>query len=124
MDGQLRSFIRATFRSVWDLELLLQLKRQEGRSLAPGELVSALRASDSVVSTSGAALLTAGLVVAEADGKLRYAPAAADLSTLVDQTEALYRQRPDAVRRIIAGGGGSDLDAFAKAFRLRKDQDD
>ncbi len=112
-------FIRASFRSVWSLELLCLLRRDPDRTWSHDEMVTALRGSDLVVRQSLDALLAVGLVVAEDDGSARYQPVAADLDGLVAAAEALYVRSPDAVRRMIVGG--RDLAAFSDAFRLRRD---
>ena len=115
------AFIRATFRSVWALELLFLLRRSSGRSLSRAEMVDGLRGSDLVVTQGVEGLTAAGLVLAEGDGSARYQPATPALDGLVEATEALYRTSPDAVRRTIVGGANPGLTAFADAFRLRKD---
>lgn len=115
------AFIRATFRSVWDLELLCFLRRTPVANHQSSELVTELRASELVVANSIAALLAAGLVVEEPDSSVRYAPAAADLNRLCEEAEALYRRSPDAVRRMIVTAANPGIAAFADAFRLRKD---
>jgi hypothetical protein len=117
---EIANFIRSSFRSIWSLELLLFLKQQPWEAFAPEELVSQLRASNAIVSSSVTALVAAGLVVEEADGAVRYSPASEDLGRLVADTESLYRLQPDAVRRVIVIGT-DNLAAFAEAFRLRKD---
>ena len=115
------SFIRATFRSVWALELACFLRRNRDRALSHGEMVAELRGSDLVVTQSVAALAAAGLIVTEADGSARYAPATGDADGLVEQAEALYASSPDAVRRMIVAAANPGITAFADAFRLRKD---
>lgn len=115
------SFIQATFRSVWALELLCFLRQNRDRSLSQEEMVSGLRGSDLVVTQGVESLTAAGLVVVEGEGKARYAPASADLDRLAEETEALYRTSPDAVRRMIVAASNPGLTAFADAFRLRKD---
>jgi len=119
MDTRTRSFIEATFPSVWALELLLQVRRQPERGFSREELVELLRASDSVVMRSTEALIAAGVVVEEAGGSIRYAPASAAVDRKVAETEALYRTRPDAVRRLVVSASAGNLAAFADAFRLR-----
>jgi biotin operon repressor len=119
MDPQVRSFIGSTFRSVWALELLLHLKAQGGRVTTADELVSALRASDTVVATALGALLAAGLAVEHGGKGYSYAPASASLAEMVSETELLYRSRPDLVRRIIVAASASQLSAFSDAFRLK-----
>lgn len=114
-------FIRASFRSVWALELLCLLRQNRDRSLSHAEMVAGLRGSDLVVAQSIESLSAAGLVLAEADGSARYAPANAELDRLVGAAEAFYASSPDAVRRTIVAAANPGLAAFADAFRLRKD---
>jgi hypothetical protein len=121
---EITEFIRATFRSVWALELLCLLRRHEGSSVAHDVMVSELRGSDAVVTQSLAALTAAGLVIVEADGAARYAPASRDLDRLAGETDDAYRRGPDAVRRLIVNAATPGIAAFADAFRLRKDQKD
>jgi hypothetical protein len=117
---QVSRFIRSSFRSVWSLEVLLLLKRSP-RPWTDTEIVTALRASDLIVSQSVAALGGAGLVVTDAAGRTEYRPASEDAARLVEEAERLYAGSPDAVRRLILGASSSGLAAFADAFRLRKD---
>lgn len=117
-------FIRATFRSVWALELLCLLRRHEGARVAHDIMVSELRGSDSVVTQSLEALAAAGLVVVEADGAARYAPVSGDLDRAAAEADTAYRHSPDAVRRLIVNAAAPGIAAFADAFRLRKDQKD
>ena len=115
------SFIRATFRSVWALELLCFLRQNRDRSLSHSEMVAGLRGSDLVVTQSVESLAAAGLVLEEADGSAGYGPATEELDRLVAQAEALYAKSPDAVRRMIVSAANPGITAFADAFRLRKD---
>ena len=118
---EVASFIRATFRSVWALELLCFLRQHRDRALSHADMVAGLRGSDLVVTQSVGALAAAGLILIEADGSARYAPAADDLDALVGEAEALYASSPDAVRRMIVAAANPGITAFADAFRLRKD---
>ena len=115
------AFIRASFRSVWALELLRMLRQNQDRILSRDEMVAGLRGSDLVVTQGVDTLSAAGLVVTEDDGGARYRPATAELDALVEATEALYRTSPDAVRRMIVAAANPGITAFADAFRLRKD---
>lgn len=117
---QLAHFIRDQFRSVWSLELLLFLKRENARSWSTEELVEELRASDSVVTTALRQLIAGGLVVDDDDHKVRFTPATAALARLADEAESLYSLKPDAVRRLIVSAGTGGPTAFADSFRLRK----
>jgi hypothetical protein len=119
-DDDLLRFIASSFRSVWALELLLVIKR-EPRVWSPAELVTALRASDLVVSKALDSLVAAGLASVEAEGA-RYMPVSDSVAECVDQAEQLYRVRPNAVRRAILSATGSSATAFADAFKLRRDE--
>ena len=118
---EIAGFIRATFRSVWALELLCFLRQNRDRTLAHAEMVAELRGSDLVVTQSVEALAAAGLIVNEAGGDARYAPASDELEGYVAQHESLYGSSPDAVRRMIVAAATRGLTAFVDAFRLRKD---
>lgn len=117
----IEAFLRDQFKSVWALELLLFLKDQGDTAWAAEQLVAALRTSETIVSTSVATLVAGGLLANDADGRVRYAPASADLARLVDVTQALYAKKPDAVRRVIVSDAATGLSAFANSFRLRND---
>ena len=115
-------FISSTFRSVWDLELLLELRRVPDESPTKQQLVSTLRASDVVVAKGIDTLLAAGLISEEKDGSVRYGPASARLSDVVAGAVELYRSKPDAVRRLIIASSSSGLAAFSDAFKLKGDK--
>ena len=76
---EVASFVRATFRSVWALELLCLLRQNRDRAMSQADMIAGLRASDLVVTQSVGGLAAAGLVLTEADGLTRYAPATPEL---------------------------------------------
>lgn len=115
------NFIRATFRSVWTLELLRFLRQNRDRGASHAEMVAELRGSDLVVTQSVSSLSAAGLIVSEADGGVRYAPISMELDALAEEAIQLYARSPNAVRRLIVSAANPDIAAFADAFRLRKD---
>jgi hypothetical protein len=112
-------FIGSSFRSVWALELLLLLKREQ-RDWSSADLVASLRASELVVAQAVDSLVVAGLVSTDGES-VRYLPATDDITKYINQVEKLYAARPDAVRRAIVSASASGATAFADAFRLRKD---
>ena len=145
--ADIERFIASTFRSVWDLELLLELTRSPGDRITRDQLVTALRASDVVVSRgvetlvaaglaaedshgslyyapAGAGLdgLAAGLITQEKDGSVRYRPASAELADDVKGAVDLYGAKPDSVRRLIVLASSSGLAAFSDAFRFKGDK--
>ena len=112
-------FIGSSFRSVWTLELLLLVKRDQRQWSRP-ELIATLRASELVANKSLEELMAAGFVSLEGEGA-RYLPASSEIAKHVGEVERLYAARPDAVRRAIVSTTASGATAFADAFRLRKD---
>lgn len=115
------AFLRDHFKSVWALELLLFLKDHAETGWTSEQLVTALRTSETIVSTSVATLVAGGLLADDHKGHFRYAPASNDLSRLVDVTQALYGKKPAAVRRVIVSSAATGLSAFANSFRFRND---
>ena len=121
-DEDVLRFIAASFPSVWALELLLVLKK-DCRAWAREELVATLRGSDLVVSKALDALVTAGLASIEGEGVV-YLPVSRQVEECVEQVEQLYRSRPNSVRRVIVSTGTRTANAFAEAFKLRRDTGD
>lgn len=115
--ADLTSFIASSFRSVWALDLLLLLKRED-RPCSREELVALMRASPSVIENALDALVAAGLAGMDGDDPT-YMPTGKDVAALVDQTEQLYASRPDYVRRLIVASSNKGLAAFSDAFRLK-----
>ncbi len=115
------AFLRAHFKSVWALELLLFLKDRAEEAWTEEQLVAALRTSETIVSTSLATLVAGGLLANDDNGHVRYLPASHDLGRLVDVTQAVYAKKPDAVRRVIVSSSATGLSAFADSFKLRND---
>ena len=121
-DESVLRFIAASFPSVWALELLLVLK-SERRFWEQEELVATLRASELVVSKALDALVVAGLASIEDKGAA-YLPVNRDVEACVEQVEELYRARPNSVRRAIVSAATHTANAFADAFKLRRDTGD
>lgn len=119
-DDDLSAFIRASFRSIWSLEVLLLLKSSE-RPWTEHDLVGAMRASQLIVSESLHRLAAAGLIYHDDQGNAAYGPVTQSIARSVDAVEALYARAPDSVRRLIVSSSAAGLTAFADAFRLRGD---
>ena len=115
------AFIRSVFPSIWSLEVLALLVRHPSESLAPDEIVAALRANDRIVGHSIESLLAAGLLLIEEDGTVRYRPASGDLARQVDAAIKLYAVKPDHVRRLIVSSRDAGIADFAAAFKIRRD---
>jgi hypothetical protein len=119
---ELTRFIGSSFRSVWALEVLCELRNVTDLESSPDHLVRVLRASEVIVSQSLADLVAVGLVQISALGEAKYAPATEELEQLASAVVARYASAPNSVRRTIVNARSSDLNAFANAFRLRSEQ--
>ena len=123
ISDDLLSFIRASIRSTWALELLLLMRKQAPKASAAEALVLALRATPSLVETCLNQLQTAGLVVREESGAWRYAPAAPALDELASELEAAYAEKPVTIINAIMAAPMDRLKTFADAFRFPKKDD-
>jgi hypothetical protein len=112
------AFVSATVKSLWALELLL-LMRREQRAWLTDELVSELRASTAVVRDALAGLIEASLVAADDAGLFCYRPVSDTLDSFVAEAQSLYRTKPLAVINAIAAAPNEKLRIFADAFRLK-----
>lgn len=115
---ELSALVRTHVKSVWTLELLLLMRSRPDHTWSVAELVKELRASTTLVTDALASLERSGLVVGEADGRGRYAPANETLAGLVDAVEAAYRERPVAIINLIAAPEDR-LQGLADAFKFR-----
>jgi hypothetical protein len=120
MDADLAEFVETSFGSVWAVETLLFLRRERERSWTYEELVQQLRSSDAVVTEAAERLVVSGLLTADENGAVRYAPASPDLKRLADRLEAEYGKAPSAVRRMIVQTPLSKLRSFADAFKVTR----
>lgn len=120
IEDELLGFVRSSIKSVWNVELLLHLKRSGDRAWGADQLVRELRASASVVKDGLQMLQNCGLAASDEAGLWRYAPASPVFDRLTSELDVLYRERPTAVTQALFSRT-DQLRSFADAFRLRKD---
>lgn len=116
LGDELISFIDAAIPSVWALDLMILMRGEPGRAWSSDALITALRASDQIVTEGLRSLERAGVVVREG-ADWRYAPPAA-IDGLCAAIEATYRDRPVSVVNAIIRRRAGSLATFANAFRL------
>src|SRR5918993_5586345 len=117
---EIESFISSNFRSIWALDLVQFLCADPQQSYSKDQLITGLRASDSVVTQSLASLVAAALVLVDRDS-VRLHVADQQSRALIEGAVQLYAKSPDKVRRLIISSASPGITAFADAFRLRKD---
>src|SRR5690242_14950889 len=101
LDPELLAFVRASFRSVWALEVLLYLRRHAPNPATEKNIVMDLRAGTALVATCLEQLEHAGLAVRDEDQRARFAPASPALTSLCDLLDAAYMERPARVINVI-----------------------
>ena len=114
------SFVSATVKSVWALEMLLLLRRERGRAWQIDELVRELRASTVVARVALTGLTGAGLIASDEAERFCYRPASEQLDSFVEAAQALYLAKPLAVINAIATAPNEKLRNFAESFRLKE----
>lgn len=119
-EQDLFGFIREQLRSVWALELLLLMRRRADHAWSPQELVTELRASQTLVTDNLTVFERAGLIRAD-DGRYAFAPVSPVLAALCDQLAAAYAERPVTVINAIVSPPDK-LQGLADAFRIRGDK--
>lgn len=120
-DRDIKEFICDTFSSIWDIELLCALLERPGLTATGAELVERMRASELVVSRGIEALVAAGIASVDDNGSVAFSPANDELAVRARQACDFYARFPGRVRRLIVARQAPGLNAFADAFRLRKD---
>lgn len=118
LPSELTAFVHAAIKSVWALELLLQLRaRQIETVISIASLVADLRVSEFVINDTLAIFRKAGLITQEPSG-VRYAPVKPELDRLVTLLAGEYARRPlTVINEIYADQRG--LQNLADAFRFK-----
>lgn len=120
-DRDIEQFIGDSFTSIWDLELLSALLERPGHAARAAELIERMRASELVVARGIDALVAAGIASVDGHGGLAFTPVNDDIAECARRARDFYRRFPGRVRRLIVARQAPGLNAFADAFRLRKD---
>jgi hypothetical protein len=113
-------FAAGLFRSVWALDLLLMLRRTQGRRWHDAEIIKELRSSRVVLAEALNNLMSVGLVIAEDDGTYCYRSGNADIEETISELEKIYAVKPTAVMRKIVTTPNAKLQILSDAFRIRE----
>ncbi|GGA03250.1 hypothetical protein GCM10010923_10120 [Blastomonas marina] len=120
-DDDIEQFICDSFSSIWDLELLSTVIAMPEEGLTAAELVERMRASELVVEQGVSSLVAAGIASLDRDGRLQFRPVSTDLEACARRASEFYQRFPGRARRLMIARQSPGLNAFADAFRLRKD---
>jgi hypothetical protein len=122
--AEIEQFIGQNIESLAQLELLLLLRQDSGRSWSCFDLARQMYITPDVCSGIIADLERRGFVLRDAadSGLIRYRSGGAEVDALIDQLAALYHQRRVAVITLIYSKPMKKVQTFADAFRLRREQ--
>lgn len=116
-------FVAAHISSIELLEVLLLLRRSEGREWRDAEVAREIGSSIMSIRDRLANLAARGLLAArEADDEIwyRYAPAP-EVGAIIDDLARAYKERRLTIIDLIyARPAPSDIETFSDAFRIRK----
>lgn len=119
-EGDILAFIRAQFRSIWTLELLLVMERDRDRIWTAMELVRELRASTAIVADGLLGLERAGLVAQTSRDGYAFHARSPELVGIAIGLRKLYAERPQVVIGEILSAPNDKVQSFADAFRFKK----
>jgi hypothetical protein len=124
LPDDLRRFIAEHLGSIVQLELLLLLAEDPGKSWSAEEAAKALYVAPEAAHGFLEAMRAKGLCQddAAAKGRYRFAPAKPEHEQLTRDLAAFYKERRLTIINLIYSSPVQKLQSFADAFRLRKDQ--
>lgn len=121
-EDDIEQFICDSFSSIWDLELLSTAIEMPEDGLTAAELVDRMRASELVVEQGIGSLVAAGIASLDREGRLQFRPVNEDVERCALRANEFYQRFPGRARRLMIARQSPGLNAFADAFRLRKDR--
>ena len=115
------NFVSKTFRSAWEIELLLVLRQEPRQAWSVNALARELRGSIAGVIQGLDVLERIGFVSIDQSQAYHFQARSAELDEVARELAALYNGKPRVVVRAIYSVPKNRIQTFADAFRLRKD---
>ena len=121
----LKVFIREQIQTVFRLEVLLLLHRNQSRSFTTAEITSELGVSTDVAQEQLTALEASGLLGQSntEETAYRYHPADAALRSMVDQLAVSYSRQRVPILSLMLAKRPDRIRLFAEAFKLIQGHD-
>ena len=113
-------FLQHSIKTVWTLEILLILRRDQNRTWSSEEIIRESRSSTLILQEVLANLHQAGLIDADGSHPIRYRSATPDLERLVEEIASAQARRPAAVTKALLSVSSDKVQNFADAFRVGK----
>jgi hypothetical protein len=120
----LKRFLREQIQTVFRLEVLLLLQRNESRSFSAADVARELGFDNDLTQQQLAALVTIELLEENAEqGSYRYRPANPTLRSMVDQLAAGYSRQRVPILSVILAENPNRTRCFSEAFRMFRSSD-
>jgi hypothetical protein len=121
--SDVRRFLQTRAVSVPHIELMLLLRREPAMAWTAGDVARRLYVSEERAATLLGELQGAGIVEpSKAEpSSYYYRPATPELGSLLDRLDVTYAKHLTAVTKLVHAARDASAEAFASAFRFRKD---
>jgi DNA-binding MarR family transcriptional regulator len=119
--ADVKEFLGQNIHSVAQLEVLLMLRAESGRLWTAEDVAKILYVQPPMAKNMLTDLVQRGFVV-QSEANFRYQPAGDRIGALIERVAELYRERRVAVTYEIYSKPMNVVQAFADAFRLRKEE--
>jgi DNA-binding MarR family transcriptional regulator len=116
-----KEFLSQNIHSVAQLEVLLMLRAESERRWSAEDVAKILYVQSPMAMNMLTDLVQRGFVV-QSEAYFRYQPAHDGIGVLIERVAQLYRERRVAVTYEIYSKETNVVQAFADAFRLRKEE--
>jgi hypothetical protein len=126
LPAEVRQLIYSSVPSIDALEVLMQVVRHQDRPHTVPELIEALRpaaVTEPVVREALALFRTQGILSETPEGRILSRPDSPELSRAVGLLLRAYNERPvTLIRTVYAIADAKKIQAFADAFKIKKDE--
>ena len=119
---RLRAFLQQRLSSLDQIEVVLLLRSEAGRSWTATEVAAALQTPPESAAMRLFLLASAGMIVFEATSvpRYRYAPTDPAVASVVDELADAYAATRDGVAAVVDTSPRDPIRSFADAFKLKK----
>ena len=125
ISDDVRRFLSAHIRSVTELEILLLLSASQDKSWSPAQVYSSLPTNEPFIRQTLDRFCKEGLAArTDSPPGYRFSPTSEAAAKLIASLHDLYRELPVRIVQAIYEAPVSDIEEFARAFRIRKDTKD
>jgi hypothetical protein len=116
-----RQFLIRHIQSIAQLEILLLLYSAPERSWTIGDAYKVVLSNQELVEKTLERFCRLGLARKSETGTYQFSPASDQVRALVTRLATLYRERQGRIIQAIYEAPVSEIEEFAKAFKIRKD---